>query len=198
LLYYLVICTRGVAYPLITFAYLPMAGYLFPTHRRLMEYWRPPRLPRIRPNQSGVTLIELLIEVAILAILIAGAAQLVSTTHSVLERQERRRRAVALAEDEIALLRARPTLPAVGVHPVEPELRKTYVFADDAQVEIRPGPTDRLREARVSVRPRGAARDPDIAVAAILPASAGPAAERRDVKGKTVSGRTHTPREAQP
>lgn len=33
---------------IISFFYVPLAAFIFPRHRRLAEYWRPTRLPRIK------------------------------------------------------------------------------------------------------------------------------------------------------
>lgn len=156
------------------FAYFPLAGYLFPRHRRLKAYLKPTRLPRIKPRGAGFTLIELLIVVAIIAILSVSLVNLSSVTHRVMGRQEDWRRSISLAEDEIALLRARPALPAMGRHPIEPALARLNPIANQAEVEIRPGPSARLREVRVSIRLHSEADQRDVTLAAILPAQSPP------------------------
>lgn len=37
----------------VIFAYLPLAGLLFPKHRRMAEYWRPTRLPNVPVRKDG-------------------------------------------------------------------------------------------------------------------------------------------------
>jgi len=155
---------------LLTFAYLPLASYLFPWHRRLADYWRPTRLPRLARRDSGVTLIELLIAMAILSIVAAGISTGAGLVYSTMERQNCWLQAIALAEDEIALLRARDSLPELGRHPLEPELTQTHPLAGRAEVEIRPGPQESLREARVHVRLQSAEDSRDVTLTVLLPA----------------------------
>lgn len=147
-----------------------MSGYLFPRHRRLREYWRPAPLPRLRATRSGVTLIELLIVIAIVAILSVCVANLSGGVRAAATRQEDWRRAVSLAEDQIALLRAAEALPAEGRHPIAPELAARYEFAQTSEIEIRPGPAPALREVRVNIHLRGHENRRDVTLAALLPA----------------------------
>lgn len=176
LLHYLMIAliaTRpaGAGVVLLAF-YIPLASFTFPHHRRLVEYWKPKRLPRIRATRAGFTLIELLIVVAIIAILSAGIVSLTGNTSRAMARQEDWRRAVSLAEDEIALLRAREALPSPGRHPIDPALAARYPCTNQAEVEVRPGPGERLREVRVNVRLRGNGSERDLTLTALLPAQA--------------------------
>jgi prepilin-type N-terminal cleavage/methylation domain-containing protein len=159
--------------PVLLFAlpllYFLMSSYWFPRHRRLGELWRPRRIPRLRTGRNGLTLIELLIAIAITAIMVLGIAGTTSQANRAMEFQRDRTEAVSLAEDEIALLRSRETLPEVGVYPVEPELAELHPLAERAEVEIRPGPHPRLREARVTVRLGQEGAERDVVLAVLLP-----------------------------
>jgi prepilin-type N-terminal cleavage/methylation domain-containing protein len=162
-------------------AYLPLAGFLFPRHRRIVEYWAPKRLPRIRPRQqAGVTLIEMLIAVAIISILAVPIAFSTSIVFRSARAQSEWRSAISLAEDEIALLRARAELPEPGTYGVDLELAESHPLADLAEVEILPGPAEGVREARITVRlsKEGDAVRRDVVLAVLLPAgSAGEAGQ---------------------
>ncbi len=157
--------------PLFLVSYLPLAGFLFPRHRRLCEYWAPRRLSRIRSHQAGITLIELLIAVAIVSILAVSIGYSVAIALRTARAESEWREAISLAEDEIALLRANLELPAVGTHEIESELAESNPLADLAEVEILPGPLDEVREARVTVRlsSGGDANRHDVVLTALLP-----------------------------
>ncbi|MCX7044551.1 MAG: type II secretion system protein GspI [Candidatus Sumerlaeota bacterium] len=146
---------------------LIMAGLLFPSHRRLRALWRPEKLPRLRASRNSVTLIELLIVIAIIAIFAGGIANLTSQSHRSLMIQHDWRDALALAEDEIALLRAAPEAPAPGRYGAH-ELLADRPFAKDTVVEIKPGPTPRLREARVTVHIHAEYEARDVTLAALI------------------------------
>lgn len=125
-----------------------------------------------RRATRAITLIELLIDTAVLAIMAAGIFQGVGAAHQAMERQENRRLAVALCEDQIQLLRSKETLPEPGAYPIEPELAASNPLAARADVEIRPGPgpTPSLVEARVTVRLYPEAPIHDVTISALLAA----------------------------
>jgi prepilin-type N-terminal cleavage/methylation domain-containing protein len=147
-----------------------MAAIWLPKHRSLGDFWRPAALTSRRLMRRGTTLIELLIVVAIVAILMAGLAQTTSVMSHAARRQAELRESVRLAEDQFALLRAGGALPAAGRHPVDASLREIYAVAALAEFEVRPGPSPRLREVRVIVHLSGAQTPGDVEMAALLPA----------------------------
>lgn len=153
----------------IHFSIIVASGLIFPRHRRLCFLWRPPSLPRLPRHRSGYTLIELLIVIAMSAILVAAFAHASSTLFTSLRLQEDWRQAIHLAEDEIALLRARESAPEAGVYPVSAELNDHYAFSDQAETVISPGPTPGLLEARVTVRLRDPGSQRDVSLTALLP-----------------------------
>ncbi|MCE5228610.1 type II secretion system GspH family protein [bacterium] len=139
-----------ISYLMLLNPYVLLAGMIFPSHRRLKEYWRPRPLPRFK-KKKAMTLIELLIVIAILAILAPVTARVAAQARIVSERQELSRESVALIEDELALLRARPELPAPGTYAIDPQAARLHPdLAPLAKVEISEtsGP---LVQARVTV-----------------------------------------------
>jgi prepilin-type N-terminal cleavage/methylation domain-containing protein len=159
-------------YALLFFLFAALAAWWFPMHRRVREYFRPRRLPRLRAHRSGMTLIELLIVVLILAIFSAGVAQMSSVAQRAMERRRNWELALDLAENELVLLRAMSTLPAPGEYPIAPELAARYDFADQAKVEISEGPHEAVREVRVIVRLRANADERLVELARLLPVTA--------------------------
>jgi prepilin-type N-terminal cleavage/methylation domain-containing protein len=147
-----------------------------PWHRRTGRFLWPSQLPSLPKRKRGFTLIEMLIVIAILAIMAVGIAQSTMATHRTLQRQEEYMLAVNLIEDEFALLRSRAALPEVGLHKLEPELEKRP-FAEQAEVEIKAGPEESLREVRVTIQINGDANQREVVLFAILPARAGQDAE---------------------
>ena len=152
---------------------LAVAAWRFPVHRRVIEYFRPRRLPRLRAHRSGVTLIELLIVILIMAIFVAGIAHMTSVAQRAMERRRNWELALDLVENEFVLLRELEQLPEPGEYPVEEELATLYDFADQAKVEIRPGPHEAVREVRVTVQLRANADERDVTLVRLLPAKAG-------------------------
>jgi prepilin-type N-terminal cleavage/methylation domain-containing protein len=142
---------------------------LFMSRRNHAALLWPSRLPDVR-RRSGVTLIELLIVLAMMSVFTVGVAHLVEVSHLTVRRQEDWRDAIELAEDQIALLRAAERLPAIGVHPSDEMIAQVHPLADRAEFEIRPGPTEQLREVWVRVRLQNFAQDRVVEMAVILPA----------------------------
>lgn len=145
---------------------------LYPAYRRSRSYWWPTHLPAYRSSPKGMTLIELLIVIAILTILFIPIANMSGHARRTLEHQADWRAAIELAEDEIALLRARDSLPELGRHPVADELHDLYPFAEQAEVDIREGPNDAVREVRVTVHLNDDAFKRDVSLTALLRATA--------------------------
>ena len=155
--------------------YVILAGFWFPPHRRMKAYWKPARLPRLPRAGRGLTLIELLIDIALLAILSVGIAHGVSVAHRSAERQERWRNAIELAEDAIAHLRAQDSLPDPGMYRVDDDVARLHPdLAPAASVEIAPGPDLRLRQIRVTVRLDSELDRRAVSLACLAPAAAPP------------------------
>ena len=154
------------------FLILPLVGYHFPGYRRLVQFWRPTPLPRLKRSRRAVTLIELLIAVAILALFVVGLSNGVGAVSRLTERHEDWRLAVELAENQIALLRAGDALPEIGSHEIDSRLAELYPFDHESSIEVREGPIEGLREVRVRVRvvPESSGREVELAV--LLPKEA--------------------------
>ena len=106
----------------------------------------------------------------------AGLLTLSSTAMRMQQRQALWRSALQIAEDEVALLSAKPELPPLGIHPLDDELLQFHPLAAQGEIEVKPGNSDRLREIRITFRLRGDGLDKDIQLAAILPANPSPSA----------------------
>lgn len=140
-----------------------------PWHLRAGRYLWPSHLPRIGRSKKGMTLIELLIVIAVMSIATTGVLHSMMTVNRAMARQQDWRRAVNLADDEIALLRSLDFLPEIGTHPFERQLIESSPIAKQGEIDVRPGPSESLREVRVSVHLRGDASDRDVTLAVILP-----------------------------
>jgi type II secretory pathway pseudopilin PulG len=182
--------TPGVLGDLLWIAVSGATGFMFatfvllfyPRHRRLGWEWFPSRLPALPSRgRGGMTLIELLIDIAIIVILCVGVTHVVSATRLAQTRLEDGRAALDLIQDEFALLRAQGSVPALGTHPVDAALAPDHPLAARAEVEVKPGPSASLREVWVRVRLSGVAGGTqnarDVALAALLPAGGAGAAE---------------------
>lgn len=148
--------------------YILIAGTIFPTHRRIAELWRPKRLPKIKPRTGGFTLIELLIGIAIVAIISAAVMTVTSRARAFTETMEVSRESLALIEDELAVLRTQPSLPAPGVYKVDPKVAELHArLAPLARVEISQtsGP---LVQARVTVDLKKIAVAPELSMATLI------------------------------
>jgi prepilin-type N-terminal cleavage/methylation domain-containing protein len=122
-----------------------------------------------------VTLIELLIAVAVLSIFAAGLVQTSSTLARAVEMQRTWDEALAIAENEIASVRAHGAPAELGVHDVAPRLRERYPDLSEAVLDVWPGPTANLREVRFRARfahPEGADRSVTLAAIVHVAASA--------------------------
>lgn len=102
-------------------------------------------------TDAGYTLIELLIVIAIIAILAAGILPLTSTLFGSLERQETRREAIEFVRDEMALIRGGARMLDLGIHPASPESRERYPIAKSSEIEVREGPESQLREVIIRI-----------------------------------------------
>lgn len=112
----------------------------------------------------------MLINIAILAILAVAIGESASSARLAMERQEDRRAAIALCEDEIQLLRAKGAFPEPGPLALEPELAEGNRLAARAEAEVRPGPSPRLREVRVTVRPEAQSAQVAVSISALIAA----------------------------
>ena len=154
----------------IPFCYVPVciiAGLWFPTHRRLREYWKPTRLPRI-PIPRGMTLIELLIVVAIAAISSVALAHVTMATHQTARRAQAWHEAVQLIEDQFALLRAQGGVPAQGPAPLLDPALQAHPLAAAARIEILPGPDPGTRAVWIRVRAGEPGQERDVAMARVM------------------------------
>jgi prepilin-type N-terminal cleavage/methylation domain-containing protein len=173
-----------------------LVAWWFPWHRRLVEYCRPetlPHLPKYVPpknpptllslppaaappplhsrSRQGVTLIELLIVVLMIAIFASAIASGTSTAYQMERHQRRWRQAIDLAQDQFALLRARAELPALGVHPLDEELAPQCPVDAQARITIFAGPNERLRKVYVTIDLAGAEEERRVSLATIMPAN---------------------------
>ncbi len=130
-------------------------GYVFngfyPAYRRYRGLWWPADLPRLGRQKKGTTLIELLIAIAILAILLASSTQAIATSHRLARMNEEKQMAIELAESQIALIKGRDVLPEPGVYPMDGELGALFESAEFGQYEVAAGPAASLREIRVLI-----------------------------------------------
>ena len=132
---------------------LYVAGLWLPAFRSLGEYLDVPPLPRYpRRSRSGVTLIELLISIALISISVFTFNQLATFAMNAADGQNQWRQAITLAEDQMALLRARDAPLAPGEYAVDPALAD-HPLAPVARVMVAPAdpPGDGLVEARVLI-----------------------------------------------
>jgi hypothetical protein len=144
-----------------------------PWFRRWRSSFYTTQLPRIR-RRSGVTLIELLIDISILSIFAVAFVHVSQVTHRAAERHERWTEATALAEDAIAWLRAQPALPAAGTHPpAEPVAELHPALADLTSIEIAAGPRPDLRRVTVTVAFHDDLDRRQVRLATLLPADDG-------------------------
>ena len=153
--------------------YAALAGFWFPVHRRLKYYWKPTPLPRLSSKHRGMTLIELLITIAIISIMAAPIVHLSAVAHRTIHSQQTWNKAIALAQDEIAMLRTEDRLPAPGAHPIHPEVAELHPqLSDSAEVEIKPGPNEKIRQVQVTVHINNEFDRRDVTLAVLLPAEA--------------------------
>lgn len=141
-----------------------------PWHRRSGRFFWPSHLPRLKPRRKGMTLIELLIAIAILAIFAVAITQATMTTHRALQRQEEWRLAVDTADDQIALLRSRLELPALGAHPLDATLAERIAPLGRGEVHVGQGPGEGLRQVRITITIGGDANAREVKLEALLPA----------------------------
>lgn len=130
-----------------------IAYLYFPFYRRLGEFMRPTRLPYL-PSRRGLTLIELLIVIAITAIMTTYIANGLTVNTRLSEYSRMRRAAAAVAEEQIDLLRVRGTLPSMGDYPIDSSLQSRYgklLPSDGAHYTVSPGPSEKVREISVKI-----------------------------------------------
>lgn len=144
-----------------------MAAVWMPNYRRTKGLFWPRSLPRVR-HRGGFTLIELLIVIAVVAILMPPFVRLTAQGRIAAERESLSRESLALAQDEMAWLRAQPSLPAPGVHPIDPQivaLHKTVAPMARLEISQTSGP---LVQARVRVDLQSKGIGTPISVAALI------------------------------
>lgn len=146
---------------------VPIVGHYFPMHRNLREYWRPKRLPPLK-RYGGMTLIELLIVIAILAILSTGLVHLTGTLHGAMERHDKVEQALALGRDQLALLRGAEVLPEPGEYPLDSILLEGNPLAETASMTITAGPVAGVKQVHVRVPVQPGLAHLDVELMALL------------------------------
>lgn len=149
-------------FALVMFAVL---SYL-PWHRRYWHLTAPsplPHVPRRTTNVRGLTLIEMLVVIAMIAITTAGMTHLFSQNARLHEYATRRHAATQAAEEQLDLLRVRGVAPqqANGVQGMDATILARYgnriaaANADEPMqgphFEISAGPDERVRQVAVHI-----------------------------------------------
>ncbi|MBN1516461.1 type II secretion system protein [Candidatus Sumerlaeota bacterium] len=133
--------------------------WMIPAHRRLAELASPRRLPRLRPMrrvrsspQTGMTLIELLIVVLMMAIFAAGLNYAIQAASRSQRFIQNRLTALEQAETQLARLAARDTSPQPGTYPLDDDLLTDDVATSGQLIiENLDNPALRLARVRVSI-----------------------------------------------